>query len=95
MKNILIQPFITEKTMGLAAFGWYTFVTGDVGKSVIAQAVKEQYKVDVTAVRTISMHGKVKRGGKRMRSAKRPDWKKAIVCLKKGQTIDAFQQEAK
>lgn len=90
--NTIQRPLITEKTLSLAARGWYTFaVDAKARKEAIASAVKQLYKVDVTAVRTMVMHGKTKRVGRKSVSVKRPDWKKAFVQLKKGQKIDAFE----
>lgn len=91
-KHVLIRPYITEKTMNLASRGWYGFVVAfNASKAEIAQAVHAQYNVTVIGVRTIHMHGKVKRVGKRQKSVARSSWKKAMVELKEGQTIDAFQ----
>ena len=46
-------------------------------------------KVDVLKVRTMNVRGKKKRMGRF--AGQRPDWKKAIVTLKKGQTIEYFE----
>jgi large subunit ribosomal protein L23 len=92
MNTIVIRPHITEKTLNLAASGWYTFsVVEDASKLQIAQEVSSLYKVNVVSVRTISMHGKVRKVGKMSKLASRPNWKKAMVRLKKGQKIDAFE----
>jgi large subunit ribosomal protein L23 len=91
MKTI-IKPFITEKTLSLASRGWYTFaVDPSAGKRDIARDVNSVYNVIVTAVRTVGMHGKMRRVGKGMQHVKRQDWKKAAVRLAKGQKIDAFE----
>jgi large subunit ribosomal protein L23 len=90
--NSVVRPFITEKTLTLASKGWYTFVVGiQAEKKQIARDVSEYYKVTVTDVRTIHMHGKVRRVGKKSTHVKQSDWKKAIVQLAKGQKIDAFE----
>ena len=89
---IIIRPYITEKTMNLAARGWYSFVVAtDANKAQIGTAVEKLYKVHVVDVRTIIVHGKMKRSGKRQKPVKRQNWKKASVLLTEGQTIDAFQ----
>jgi large subunit ribosomal protein L23 len=86
------RPLITEKTLTLAARGWYTFsVDTQASKEVIAQAISAFYKVNVIDVRTIGMHGKVRRVGKMSKYVKKADWKKAMVRLKKGQKIDVFE----
>ncbi len=93
MKNIvLIRPYITEKTMTNAARGWFTFVVRiDANKAEIAKEIHEKYKVTVTDVKTIIVHGKTKRVGRRQQTIQKSNWKKAMVQLAPGQTIDAFQ----
>ena len=92
MKSTLIRPHITEKTLMLAASGWYTFVVDSAAdKGRIAKAISDFYKVKVVEVRVISMHGKTRRVGKRMKHTHTADWKKAMVRLLKGQKIDAFE----
>ncbi len=92
MESTFIRPLITEKTLTLAAGGWYTFmVHKDSAKPSIARAIADFYKVKVLAVRVASMHGKVRRVGKMMKSSQKPNWKKAMVHLEKGQKIDAFE----
>ncbi len=99
MHDIIRRPYITEKTLSQAAKGYYTFVVADASnKAQIAEAVGKQYNVVVTNVRTMRMHGKVRRVGKRQKQVQTEDWKKAVVMLKVGQKIDAFdvsQEEKK
>lgn len=87
------QPHISEKTLSLASRGWYTFVVENTHgrKEDIAREIEKLYNVNVVSVRTISMHGKARRSGRRMRVVRCSDWKKVIVKLKNGQTIDAFE----
>jgi large subunit ribosomal protein L23 len=47
--------------------------------------------VSVTGVATMVVRGKTKRFGFRREEGKRPNWKKAIVTLKKGEKIEAFE----
>jgi len=90
--NTIIRPLISEKTLVLASQGWYTFVVDlQAEKKEIASTVSSLYKVTVTDVRTIHMHGKMRRTGKKMTYSKKSDWKKAMVQLAKGQKIDAFE----
>ncbi len=91
MNNTLIKPIVTEKSMNLAVLGMFTFranVSAD--KTHIAQEIHTLYGVTVKEVRTMKMHGKVRRSGRRALPHTLPDWKKVIVRLSKGQTIDAF-----
>lgn len=92
MEQTVIRPIITEKSLSLAGKGLYTFaVHPKKNKPQIANAVEKLYKVTVTRVSTVSMHGKARRVGRKMTLVTRPDWKKAIVTLVQGQKIDAFE----
>ncbi|MBR1729036.1 MAG: 50S ribosomal protein L23 [Selenomonadaceae bacterium] len=88
-RDILIRPLITEKTTELMAEGKYVFVVDkNANKIEIAKAVKEVFDVKVDKVNTIKVKGKTKRLGRT--SGKRPDYKKAIVKLAAGETIEFF-----
>ncbi len=92
MKHIIKLPRMTEKSLLLASRGWYTFaVHSDADKKTIAREVSGLYNVTVVNVRTVSVHGKERRVGRFMRKVRKPDWKKALVKLKAGQKIDAFE----
>ncbi|MBI3385985.1 50S ribosomal protein L23 [Candidatus Gottesmanbacteria bacterium] len=92
MKHIVKLPWMTEKSLDLARRGWYTFaVSKQADKASIAKEVSALYGVTVTDVRTITLHGKERRVGRLMRKVTKPDWKKALVRLKAGQKIDAFE----
>jgi large subunit ribosomal protein L23 len=91
MAATLIQPLLTEKMTDLTAKRQYAFkVDLNANKISIAKAVEKKFNVSVTSVRTSNVKGKVKsQMTKRGRIAgKKSDWKKAIVTLKDGQTID-------
>jgi large subunit ribosomal protein L23 len=83
---------VTEKGSKLREVGnKYLFsVARDANRIEIKRAVEEIFRVKVKDVRTIVMHGKVKRMG--IFAGKRPDWKKAVVTLAEGQSIDLFEQ---
>jgi large subunit ribosomal protein L23 len=85
--DVILSPVITEKaTMG-SEHNQVTFrVTIGASKPAIRAAVEELFKVKVKAVNTILQQGKVKRF--RGVEGKRPDYKKAIVTLEEGNTID-------
>jgi large subunit ribosomal protein L23 len=88
--KILIRPMVTEKAADLAAQGKYVFeVAQRANKIQVAQAVKETYNVDVAQVNIQCYRGKVKYFGRTV--GKRKDYKKAIVTLKKGQTMQVFE----
>jgi large subunit ribosomal protein L23 len=91
-RSIILKPLVTEKGSRLRETGnKYLFqVALDANRIEIKQAVKQIFNVKVKDVKTIVVHGKVKRMG--MFSGKRPDWKKAVVTLEKGHSIDLFEQ---
>lgn len=78
--------------MAAARQGWFTFeVVQGVGKNTIAVEVARRYNVQVRQVRTVRLHGKVHRVGRRQATVRRPDRKKAMVRLASGQRIPAFE----
>lgn len=86
------RPLLTEKTLALASRGWFTFVVDPkAAKNKIAHEVSTLYKVDVTMVRTLVKRGKERRVGRRMLRTRTRDTKKALVRLKAGQRIAAFE----
>ena len=94
MKNaaqIIRRPVITERASTLQEEqGKYLFeVRRNANKIEIKKAVESMFDVDVTKVNTIRMHGKIKRLGRFQ--GRRPDWKKAVVTLAEGQSIDFFE----
>lgn len=94
MRTVLIRPLITEKMTGLnEAEGKFGFVVDiNANKIEIARAIKSKFDVDVVNVRTIRHKGKSKTQFTRRGrfSGRTPKFKKAIVTLKEGQTIDIF-----
>lgn len=91
-KKILIRPIITEKSMADAGRSMFTFqVATGSDKSLIKKAVEEEFNVHVVSVRTISVHGKTVRAGKKRQEARTSSWKKAIVALRDGEKIDLFE----
>lgn len=95
MNNYFIKkPVITEKSFAASANGVYTFVVDKAAnKHEVAKDVHKLFKVDVVDVRIINTPGKVKRSGRKY--GKRSDIKKALVKVKKGQTISIFETDDK
>lgn len=91
-RSIILKPLVTEKGSRLREAGnKYLFqVAIDANRIEIKAAVQQIFNVKVKDVKTLRVHGKVKRMG--VFEGKRPDWKKAIVTLEKGQSIDLFEQ---
>ena len=92
MNIILKQPIVSEKSMKLAGSGVYTFlVNKGATKPAIARAVKEQFKVDVLKVATVNIPGEIKMQRRVRKYFKTDGFKKALVQVKKGQTIAIFE----
>ena len=89
--EVIKRPIISEKSTALAELGnRYAFeVAPAANKQEIRDAVQRLFNVKVREVRTMVVHGKVKRTGRF--ESKRSNWKKAIVTLNEGQKIDFFQ----
>jgi large subunit ribosomal protein L23 len=88
-RDILIRPLITERTTELMAEGKYVFVVDKrANKIQIADAVKEVFNVTVENVNTVNVKPKTKRMGRSV--GKTTSYKKAIVKLKAGETIEFF-----
>jgi large subunit ribosomal protein L23 len=87
--RLLLKPHVSEKAAS-SAKGVYVFdVPRSANKVEIRKAVEALYNVKVESVRTIRGIGKKLKRGKIQ--GRRADWKKALVSLKKGQTIDVYE----
>jgi large subunit ribosomal protein L23 len=91
-RQIVRRALVTEKGTQLREVAnQYLFeVDPRANKLQIKKAIEVIFSVKVENVRTVGMKGKMKRLG--VHEGKRPHWKKAIVTLKKGQTIELFEQ---
>jgi len=91
LREVIRRPLITEKATQLQeAAGKYSFeVDTRANKIDVKRAVEAMFDVKVVKVNTTSVHGKVKRLGRF--AGRRSDWKKAIVTLADGETIDFFE----
>ena len=89
--DVIKKPLITEKaTLEKDNKNVVSFVVNrDANKIEIKEAAEKLFKVQVAAVRTITVAGKVKRAGKFV--GKRSNWKKAYVTLKEGSNVDFFE----
>lgn len=89
-QDVLIKPVITEKTTEMMESNKYVFrVPMDANKVMVKEAVKEIFGVVPEAVNTMVVRGKTKR--MRYNFGRRSAWKKAIVTLRDGDTIDIFE----
>lgn len=85
--DIILAPVITEKATLLSEHNQVAFrVAMTATKPQIRKAIEELFKVKVTGVNTLRVKGKTKRFRGRM--GRRSDYKKAIVTLAEGQSID-------
>lgn len=88
-REVLVRPVVSEKSVGMIEENRYSFwVNPAANKVEVKAAVEKMFKVHVVGVRTISVHGKIKRVGRY--SGKTSDRKKAIVTLKAGERIEGF-----
>lgn len=70
----------------------YTFeVVPDATKVEVRQAVEEMFDVTVTDVKTMNVRGKARRVRGRRDKGRRPHWKKAVVTVGEGETIDLYE----
>ena len=88
--QVLISPVVSEKSYGQIVENRYTFrVHKDAHKTQIRQAVEQLFGVKVERVNVSMVQPKPKRRG--MHRGKKPGWKKAVVQLRQGDTIEIFE----
>ena len=88
--DVLIAPVVSEKSYSGLADRKYTFkVHQDAHKTQVRQAVEELFEVKVQSVNIVKVQPKPKRRG--AIKGVRQGWKKAIVQLHEGQTIEIFE----
>jgi len=92
-RSIIVRPVISEKTYALIAAGKYTFRVDDrAHKFEIKDAVEKAFGVEVVKVRTSKVRSKPKRRG--AHAGRSRSWKKAVVQLAPGETIELFEGAA-
>ena len=88
--EVLLSPVVSEKSYSLIEDRKYSFrVHPDAHKTQVRQAVEELFDVKVQAVNIIQVRSKPKRRG--LVRGRKPGWKKAIVQLREGQTIEILE----
>ncbi len=89
--QVIRRPLVTEKSnIGREEQNLVTLaVDPKANKHEIRRAVEELFDVSVVDVRTMRMPRKTRKVGKT--SGRKPEWKKAIVRLAEGQTIEFFE----
>lgn len=92
-REIIIRPIISERSFDMQEFNRYTFeVDKRASKIEIAKAVEEIFGVTVLKVNTSNVKSKPKR--MRYVQGKTRTWKKAIVTIAEGDTIELFADQA-
>ena len=88
--EVLLAPVVSEKSYSLIADRKYSFrVHPDAHKTQIRQAVEELFSVKVERVNVSQVKPKPKRRG--LHRGKKPGWKKAVVQVREGDTIEIFE----
>lgn len=88
--EVLLAPVVSEKSYSLIEDRKYSFrVHPDAHKTQIRQAVEELFDVKVQTVNVIQVRSKPKRRG--MIQGRKSGWKKAIVQLREGESIEIFE----
>ena len=88
--EVLLAPVVSEKSYSLIADRKYSFrVHKDAHKTQVRQAVEELFGVKVENVNIAHVRPKPKRRG--LIQGTKPGWKKAIVQLREGDTIEIFE----
>jgi large subunit ribosomal protein L23 len=88
--EVLLAPVVSEKSYSLIEDGKYSFrIHPDAHKLQVRQAVEELFDVKVERVNILKVQAKPKRRG--LSKGIKPGWKKAVVQLREGDTIEIFQ----
>jgi large subunit ribosomal protein L23 len=88
--QIVLAPIVSEKSYAGTPDGKYTFrVHADAHKTQVRQAVEALFEVKVARVNIVAVPAKPKRRG--LFKGTKPGWKKAIVQLRPGHTIEFFE----
>jgi len=88
-QQVLLAPVVSEKSYGLIEEGKYAFkIHPDAHRTQVRQAVEELFDVHVVGVNILKVQPKPKRRG--LIRGVRPGWKKAIVQLREGESIEIF-----
>ncbi|MCR4314452.1 MAG: 50S ribosomal protein L23 [Candidatus Uhrbacteria bacterium] len=90
VSDVIVQPLISEKAAGLAGVNQYVFIVRKgANRLQVRTAIKSMYGVSPLGVNILNVRGKKVRFGRKQGA--RSDWKKAIVTLPAGQTINVHE----
>lgn len=88
--DVIVQPLISEKAAGLAGASQYVFIVRKgANRLQVRTAIKSMYGVSPLSINILNVRGKKVRFGRK--GGTRSDWKKAIVTLPAGQTINVHE----
>ena len=88
--EVLLAPVVSEKSYSLIGEGKYVFrIHPDAHRTQVRQAVEQLFGVHVEGVNVLQVRPKPKRRG--LTKGIKPGWKKAIVQLREGETIEIFE----
>ena len=88
--QVILTPIVSEKSYEATTRGSYTFkVHPDAHRMQVRQAVEDLFGVHVERVNIVKVQPKPKRRG--LFKGTRPGWKKAIVQVREGETIEIFE----
>ena len=89
-EQVILAPVVSEKSYSGIADRRYTFrVHDDAHKTQVRQAIEQLFDVHVERVNIVKVQSKPKRRG--LFRGRRPGWKKAIVQVREGETIEIFE----
>ena len=88
--KVILSPVVSEKSAAAEGAGVYTFrVNPKAGKYLVKEAIKTIYGITPKKIRVLNLEGKKTSFGHR--SGKRADWKKAVITLPVGKTINIHE----
>ena len=89
--DVIREPKLTEKTLSLKEeVNQFAFaVDPKANKIQIKESIEKAFKVSVIKIRTMNVRGDKKKLGRH--EGRKSSWKKALVTLKKGETIEFFE----
>ena len=92
VRNTIIKPLVTEKSMNKVSDGRYSFAVSQFAtKTQVKKAIESTFSVKVVRLSTSVVKGKSKRAGARRLEVADQVWKKATVTVKKGDRISIFE----
>jgi large subunit ribosomal protein L23 len=90
LSGVIVRPLVTEKASVIAHGGQYSFVVApNANRVAVRAAIKAMYGVLPASVNIQRVRGKFVRFGRT--TGQRSNWKKAVVTLPKGKTIDVYE----